>query len=84
MYANNSMGCRQQCGNAQAGTKYIVQSLLFDTAIFALAGYLHPQCVAIEATTSLRICHHNGNVVNSQKEPIFVLPLGVALSRWKP
>jgi hypothetical protein len=51
---NGRSGCRPQCGNAQAGTKYIVQSLLFDTVIFAFAGYFHPECVALEAMTSLR------------------------------
>ena len=81
---NRRSGCRPQPRNTQAGAKDIVQPLLLDTVIFALAGDFHPQGIAIKGKTSLRICHHDGGVVNSQKERVFSLPPGVAFSRRKP
>src|ERR687896_575046 len=57
-----------QSGSSQPGAKDVVEPLLLDTVVFALAGDSQAQSVTVEPQAGFCIRNHDGGVIYSKKE----------------
>ena len=69
--------------DAQPGAEHVVQVLLLDVVVLALAGDLQAERVAIEAQRRVGVVDDDRRVIDAEEQPVARVPLREALAGGK-